>query len=213
MPEITLPAMQVLLAAKPAQAGIWGTAGDGMIVPLGPWDCVTVGKRQLPGIARVSGRGRSYGLEQKKSSGKDGATVTSHGKRLAEFTITLILGASPSDWADFKAVLPLLQPVSGGVLQAVSVSHPGLNSMGIDSMKVDEIDIPHPGSVVGTFEVNIKCLEHRPAQNMAGKGTAKKSVKDLERVQIAPEDQLAPLVPTNTYGGINTRSNTDYSAP
>ena len=214
MPEITLPAMQVLLAAKPSTVGIWGTAGDLPLLPLGPWDCVTVGKLQLPGIARVAGPGIDYHLEEKKTSGRNGATVTSHGRGLAKFTITLVLGANPSDWSAFVAALPKIQPLSGGVLQAVSVSHPAINSLGVSSVKFGRIGVPHPGGVVGTFEVELECLEHRPSAPMAGKGTARKSVTDLERVQIAPEDQLAPLVPSgNTDRSTSPRKSTDYSAP
>jgi hypothetical protein len=173
---------------------VWNTSADGPInwpaTPGGAnarvWNTIKFRGNELPGLARVTGIGRGYDLQIKKSAGMDGSTVTDLGRGLGKFTVTLILSCQ-ADLDGFEKVLKnenlMLQPLVKNKLTdtfelaAVSVTHPLLNLYGINSCKVEEITIPKPGSAIGTFEVELKCLEHRPAKAMPGSGTAHKDVR------------------------------------
>jgi hypothetical protein len=165
---------------------VWGTASDEPLDKLSEWDTVSVGlgplpPQPLPGLARVHGKGLEHRIDIKKCPGKDGATFTDLGRELAQFTITLVL-TSQSEWDSFvkaRATLQALLPT--GQLQALPISHPALNSLGIRSVYFTRVGVPHPGSVVGTFEVELEALELRAPTKTAGSGTPKKDVKNFEK--------------------------------
>lgn len=169
-----------------ASGKVWGTASDERLRKLSEWDSVSVGlpplpPSPLPGLARVRGKGCEHRIDTKKCPGKDGATFTDLGRELAQFTITLVLTAQ-SEWDDFCAATATLQALlpTGG-LQPLPISHPAINAIGIRSVYFTRVGMPHPGSVVGTFEVELECLEFRPPKETAGSGTPKKDVKNFEK--------------------------------
>lgn len=161
----------------------WGTAGEDKLPFLSPWDVVTIANtKRLPGVARVSGRGVEHKLDVKKTPGKDGAVFSDLGRELANFTVTLTL-QSATEWEDFKKIVPALQPLNQtGKLEAITISHPALNALGIAASYCQRVGIPHPGSVVGTYEVELEFLEYRPPKGSkdGGVGTPTKDVKDWE---------------------------------
>lgn len=159
---------------------VWGTAGDQPIGRLSAWDTVFVAGVALPGLARVSGKGVEHTIDVKKSPGKDGATFTDLGRELAHFSIVLVL-QSQEEWDAFETSRSTLQPLNAtGKLQALSVAHPVINVLGVRSLYFTRIGVPHPGSVIGTYEVELETLEYKPPKATAGSGTPTKDVKRWE---------------------------------
>ena len=160
----------------------WGTAGTDPTPQLGAWDVVDVAGVVLPGLAKVSGPGVEHAIDVKKAPGKNGATITDLGRSLGKFTITLLLW-SATQWDEFKQVRGMLQPLSrSGQLQALKVRHPAINALGIDSLYFTRVGVPRPGSAVGTYEIELECLEFRlPQQTSAGGAqTPKKDFTTLD---------------------------------
>ena len=149
---------------------------------LGAWDIVDVAGVALPGLAKVSGPGVEQAIDVKKSPGKNGATITDLGRSLGRFTITLVLW-SVSQWDEFIQRRGMLQPLSRtGQLQALKVRHPAINALGIDSLYFTRVGVPRPGSQVGTYEVELECLEFRLPQQTStgGAQTPKKDFTTLD---------------------------------
>ncbi len=147
----------------------WGTAGTDPTPQLGAWDIVDVAGVALPGLAKVSGPGVEHAIDVKKSPGKNGATITDLGRSLGRFTVTLVLW-STTQWDEFIQRRGMLQPLSRtGQLQALKVRHPAINALGIDSLYFTRVGVPRPGGQVGTYEVELECLEFRlPQQTSTG---------------------------------------------
>ena len=192
---------------------VWGTASETPIPKGGPWDCLYVAGILMPGLLRMNGHGLKHDLQVKKAAGYNGATVTDLGRELVRFSATLILSCQ-QDWDEFVRVVPKLQPTrpnkgTGKMeLEPVTVAHPSLEPSNVTSAKVERIGIPHPGHVVGTYEVDIEFLEHRVPTKMRASGTGHKDVKLLDAnasakpVDRASETQkekkkLAPKVNTD----------------
>ena len=158
----------------------WGTAGKDPTPQLGAWDVVDVAGVVLPGLAKVAGPGVEHAIDIKKSPGKNGATITDLGRSLGKFTITLILW-STSQWDEFKKARGMLQPLSRtGQLQALKVRHPAINVLGIDSLYFTRVGVPRPGSIVGSYEVELECLEFRLPQTGAGAQTPTRDFTTLD---------------------------------
>ena len=160
----------------------WGTAGTDPTPQLGAWDVVDVAGVVLPGLAKVSGPGVEHAIDVKKSPGKNGATITDLGRSLGKFTITLLLW-SATQWDEFKQVRGMLQPLSrSGQLQALKVRHPAINALGIDSLYFTRVGVPRPGSAIGTYEIELECLEFRLPQQTStgGAQTPKKDFTTLD---------------------------------
>ena len=160
----------------------WGTAGTDPTPQLGAWDVVDVAGVVLPGLAKVSGPGVEHAIDVKKSPGKNGATITDLGRSLGKFTITLLLW-SATQWDEYKQGRGMLQPLSrSGQLQALKVRHPAINALGIDSLYFTRVGVPRPGSAVGTYEIELECLEFRLPQQTStgGAQTPKKDFSTLD---------------------------------
>ena len=171
-----------LAAGGAASTGTaWGTAGQESLPKslMSHWDVFTAGGVPMPGIARVSGPGVVHQIQTKKTPGQDGAWFTDLGRDIAKFTVTLTLGTT-FDWDGFSGFVQYLQPLNPtGKLMPVSVSHPAINVLGIFDAYCTRVGIPHPGSVVGTFEVDLEWVEWRKPV-ATGTGTPKKkSVNDF----------------------------------
>ena len=167
-----------------SQTPAWSTGGNTPLAPRSPWDKITLGTTIAPGLARVHGSGVSHELQIKKAAGMHGATVTDTGRNLAKFIVTLILGAdAQNEWDAFSQLVPLLQPLdkNTNTLEAIAVAHPAINVLGVNACKVERIGVPHPGSILGTYEVDLELLEFKPAVAMPGSGTAKYDVTSLEQ--------------------------------
>ena len=170
---------------------VWSTASDGPINwpphsdAARAWSTIVIGGLTMPGTCRVNGTGSRWDLQIKKTPGMNGATITDLGRLPAKFTATLVL-ACQADLDGFESMLPALQPTRKSdttgkqELEAVTVSHPALNVVGVTSCKIEHISVPHPGSVIGTYEVDLECLEFRAPKDMGASGTATKDVRDWE---------------------------------
>lgn len=150
-----------------------------LLEPLDPWDAVLLARRRLPGVARVSGSGVEHQLDLKKPSGKNGIRITDLGLDVARFTIALTLWTE-AQWQAFNSMRNLLQPISKrGKLGAVDVSHPALNAIGIDACYVKRVGLPRPGSVAGTLEIELECVQYSKLLE-ASTGKAAHTVKSKE---------------------------------
>ena len=125
------------------------------------WDTCTLGGRQLPGIVRCEGEpGRKWDV--KTGPGTDGATITDQGFEPAKPTITVTIW-TPAQWLELQDILAALVPRPGKSATksppAVPITHPALNAVGIDKVLILSVASLKPGSVRGTMEQSIKCIQ------------------------------------------------------
>jgi hypothetical protein len=158
---------QMTMAMGPPAWGSASTPGDAVLFPvdaLGVWDVVELAGQPLPGFAEVMGPGLEHQFDIKKSPGANGATITDLGRDLAKFEIKLTMWTE-QQWGKWAGLKSVLQPLQTNSLRlgAVDIKHPAVNSLGITSVYVTRVGMPHRGHVVGTFEVDLGCLEFRPA--------------------------------------------------
>lgn len=126
------------------------------------WDTGTLGGRKLPGLVKVDGAEVSRKWDVKTAPGSDGATITDQGYEVAKPTITLLLW-TPEHWTAWQDMLSALMPKPGKAAKKppapVPVTHPALNSLGIDNLIILSIAAPKPASPHGAVEVVIKCVQ------------------------------------------------------
>jgi hypothetical protein len=94
---------------------------ENWIVDPTSWNKVQLGNILLPGIAIVTtSRGRE--IDFKKAPSKDGGTSTDKGANAAKVKIRLTMKAS--QWAEWQACLPYIEPRDGKPTGPLSIVHP-----------------------------------------------------------------------------------------
>jgi hypothetical protein len=193
MTILRLSPAQTMLVAQ-SKIPVWTSAGTEPLLELTPWDTVYLADRRLPGLCRIAGKGVEHEIDIKKNPGEDGARFTDLGRTIARVTITVVL-TWQTDWDLFETFVPALQALGKtGKLLPLSVRNPQLNILGIKSLYVTCVSIPEPGSVRGTFEVKLDCLEYREPKKSVGSGTPDKDVNNWRDKGngYAPQANSAP---------------------
>lgn len=182
--------------------GIDTLVGHGMSdLPQGasPWDFVYVDGQLLPGIAKVSGQ-RRHRIDQPQGNGQTGLLNVHTGFDPGEIIIHLTMW-TPQQWVRFKQVLQLFQPAPKNgdfAYQAVDVSHPGLEMLGIRRMYVVNVSVPQlaPSQKV---EVLIQAIEFLPPKRDPPKVIS--STVSAERAKNpGPDPTKRPSAKTTTTG-------------
>ncbi len=129
------------------------------------WDIMTIAGRAFPAIVTFRG-GVEADLEVKKAKGADKATVKDNGFKLADITVTLRLTTEQA-WNDLQDLIPEIYPRGPGKKRnAVEITHPAINVLGLTRFRVKRIDVPQVGTSGrdhGIGVVNISLLEWAPA--------------------------------------------------
>lgn len=129
---------------------------------------VTIGDFLIPGRvckAHVTKGTAGARWDVKEGVGRNGATATFQGKKLARFTIHLEAGwrNQESDEGDGHALLwQVVQEVwkATSTGKPLSVSHPVLDLVGVSSMLVESMDLPtYEGQ---TMQVTFDCIQFAP---------------------------------------------------
>lgn len=131
------------------------------------WNVGTLGGRELPGLLKVDGAEVSRKWDVKTSPGTDGATITDQGYEVAKPTLTLLLWTSDQwdTWQDIAAnLLPKPGKASKKPPRPVPVTHPALDSVGVNNVIILSISAPKPASPKGAFEVTIKTVQWLPSK-------------------------------------------------
>ncbi len=161
------------------------------------WDTATLGGKQVPGLVKVSGAEVGRNWDIKPSPGTDGATYTDQGYALAKPTLTVLIW-TPAQWALWQQMLPQIAPRPGKVSKKppapVSVTHPALNSLGINALVILTVSAMEPASPKGAMQATIKTSQYLKPKK-AGIKTARGAI-DLDNQGSALPPPLAPTNPS-----------------
>lgn len=171
-------------AGKQAKLDPWPTDGgeyaENFIEDLeeAPWDddafawgrC-TLGPYLLPGLAKVvPSSGRK--LDIKPIPGSDGGNTTDKGYEGGRVTIDLVMWLKAHRDALLE-IIPNIHPRKAGKKRdAYDITHPSASIHGIRSVMVEKIKGPVEGSIPGTKELTIECVEWMPTPKAARSVTA-----------------------------------------
>lgn len=125
-----------------------------------PVDTVLIGGEQTPGIADVEDAGSPRDWDERRGRGLSGASLVFHGLPLATFKVLIRL-YTVADWAAWHAFAPRLQrPPTGERGQALDITHPLLEEVGIRSFVVKNLLAPKQ-TRDGEWTIEIQCQEYR----------------------------------------------------
>jgi hypothetical protein len=133
---------------------------------------IRLGGVMSPGEVALSGHSRGEKWDIKEGDGSGGATTTSKGEKVAQFTATFSLWYNPADGVDhfteWDAFLKVLRkPTAGKEKTALDIYHPDLAELEISSVVVEDIGgKQHDGK--GGATVAVKFLEFRPPTPKGG---------------------------------------------
>ena len=122
------------------------------------WDTCQLGDIILPGHASVS-VSVSRKLDVKSAPGSDGATITDKGYDPARITIKLVMWLAGHKDQLKKALVYLHPRKKGKTRTAFEIHHAATNILGIKKVYVEKISGLAPGSIVGTKEITLQCVE------------------------------------------------------
>lgn len=170
--------------------GIGGSGSAWAASVRGAWDVLVLDGTPLPGKATVHARaGRK--IDVRESPAANGSGLSYLGYQPASIDVTLVL------WTDeqldqFAKWLPAVQPrASQGAPRAVSVYHPALQLLGIESVFVQEIGAPELDDD-GRATVQMRFIERRP---LGTKNAEVKQVEPRSRESVFPvtPDVVVPV--------------------
>lgn len=134
------------------------------------YDAIVLAGRRSPGRARLTVAKRSYGWDEQKAKGNDGAETVKNGSSLVKFSCELFLWNDGerdcfAEWEAWKGVLDTtVDPKSP---KALDVYHPELDELGVRSVVVQSRGALHPDGKGGAT-VTIDFLEYAPARKAPG---------------------------------------------
>jgi hypothetical protein len=133
----------------------WGDKNDD-----GAWNNLILGGCLWPGIATVTIE-KSRDIDQAKSKGKDGITLTDNGFNAAKIDISIKL-FEEWHWLAIQNVLPNFDPkITGGTKTPVDIIHPTTSLSGIKYIYIQKINIGNPEN--GVLTITIEAIEWFPA--------------------------------------------------
>jgi len=221
--------VSLLTAAQAVQAtggtpDFWDVFEDGYEGPLYapmPWDTVTIGGIQIPGIVSVKSGSVEKKIDIQKPHGRDGGALIERGLVPGKFDIDVLLW-TPEQWAKWKEIRPFLYRRAGKLdfndrkrkvaadsdvalaeKAALTVMHPALASVEITRMLIASITIPVVDREDKTVSFTIRCVEYLPP----GKKTAVRKANGVKAPAAAPfllnPTVNKPAAPSKTDGGPN----------
>lgn len=125
-----------------------------------PIDTVLIAGEKTPGIAEIEDAGSPRDWDERRGRGLSGASLVYGGLPLAPFKILLRL-YTVRDWAAWHAFAPRVQrPPTGERGQALDITHPILEEVGITSFVVTNLLAPKQ-TRDGEWTIEIQCQEYR----------------------------------------------------
>jgi hypothetical protein len=140
------------------------------------WGVCSLGQYKLPGLAKVKPES-SRKIDVKAVPGSDGGSITDKGYEGAKVTIELVMWLKSHREA-LATIIPAISPRKAGKKrEAFDIVHPAAALHGIRSVMIQSIKGPIVGSIEGTKELTIECLEWmpQPKKNTSVTATPKSS--------------------------------------
>lgn len=167
----------------------------------GSWSQCSLGPYLLPGLAKVTVES-SRKLDIKPVPGSDGGHMTDKGYEGAKVTIEVVMWLKMHrDW--LLDLLPNIHPRKPGKKRdAWDITHPGANIHGVRSVMVQRIKGPVVGSIHGTKELTIECVEWMPAPKSKSSVTATPKASTASGPPVSDDWYFTPRTVTlPTSGG------------
>jgi hypothetical protein len=150
-----------------------GVASGPLYAP-DPWDTVTIGGEQLPGICSVKGE-PTLAFDKKKAGGVDGATITINGYLPGPITIECLIWTA-EQWRTLWQLAAKIwtKPNKKTAAKALAkpIRNPAFALWGITDVVILGVSVPEKGPIWGTRVVKIKCVEYVPQKAVAKTKTA-----------------------------------------
>lgn len=195
---------------------------DPVRIPPSPWDTVTIGSIQLPGVVEVEGDIGNR-LDMKQPKGRSSARLEFSGYKPAEITINVQIWTA-DHWSSLQQLVIAIRPVNSvGIPKAFDVVHPVFEAYNIRSIAIREISFPKSESKSGAGRqikiVTIKAWEFIPIewkkQEKTGEAAAGVYKGSLAAPGLGAEEHLfksdrRPPSDVPTLPGFKTGD--DYSA-
>lgn len=170
---------------------------DGKLHPDNPWDTVVIAGKHLPGLARAKATGRLR-RDGKSKGGADGGNPSYHGYELAPVEVSTLIWTA-EQWDELlRQLAELWPPIRKKKPTPYDIFYPGLASINVKSMVIDEVHSPVPGPQTGSMLVLIKGSEFNPATKKGGKSattTPEASLRSTKHFPIngePPQNVQAP---------------------
>lgn len=144
-----------------------------------PWDCLTLGGEQIPGIVECVTKAKLATLKS-KPAGKHGARLTSTGKDPQEAQIKVYL-SNRRQWERWQQVRPKIYSGDRKDFLALDAIAPAFTDAGVKSIAIESIESPAPGRSPG--ERLILCI----AREYAPPSKKKATKTPASSVQLRPE--------------------------
>jgi hypothetical protein len=124
------------------------------------WYTCQLGEFILPGISTLDGFDREQDVDEKKSKGKDGATLEDNGRVLAKGRV--ICEITAGQYPVMLGIMRELDPQKpGGVRTPRTIVHPHANEVGVTQIYVKKISRSAP-TAAGGRTVTFDCIEWTP---------------------------------------------------
>jgi len=154
--------------------------------PENPFLAAWLDGRPVPGESRVRPGLTQIGIDNKKPDGADGSTITVKGFRPGEFEIETTIWTR-AQWDALQALVDRVWriPTKKAKLQevAISVYHPALDFLHVNSCVIKAVTFPQDGSFEGSKVVSFKCQHNVPStrkkRTKTAKATSPKAQKDI----------------------------------
>jgi hypothetical protein len=144
------------------------------------WDELFLGSDTWPGVWKVSPK-KDRALEQAKQKGVDGVTITDNGFNAGTVQLVGVIW-NLGQWEDLQALIPIYDPQKpGGSSSPLSVYHPALALLGIDTVYLKGIGLSPPNAG-GSLTVTLDILQWFPKTKAA---TPSKKAKGFNGAQNA----------------------------
>lgn len=156
------------------------------------WDTLIMGGVTWPGIASVEVE-KSRDIDEAKTKGKDGITLTDNGFNAAKVNITLKLWLA-SQWLELQSILPKFDPkITGGSKTPVDIIHPTTQIAGVKYIYIKKVRMQNPDTN-NVLTVSIETVEWFPktkdtssSKKPKGLDGTDKTGGKLEGYDVTPE--------------------------
>ena len=162
-----------------------------------PWDTATIAGATVPGVVSVHTRKRRrYVTASGIGANREEMVDTGPEASLVEISCTMWRPEHLQQYAELAKQIQLKGKKSKGELVKVSVVHPGLAMLGIQTLYITGVDIPKRSSPGGPYVGNLEAMEYLPPKKTAKGASAKGQTRPLDKAMLAKEtpSAIAPRV-------------------
>jgi hypothetical protein len=162
-----------------------------------PWDTATIAGAPVPGVVSVHTRKRRrYVTASGIGANREEMVDTGPEASLVEISCTMWRPEHLQQYAELAKQIQLKGKKSKGELVKVSVVHPGLAMLGIQTLYITGVDIPKRSSPGGPYVGQLEAMEYLPPKKTAKGASAKGQIRPIDKALAAKETDsaIAPRV-------------------